>query len=127
MPVVYYRKTLLNSQHFNFMSRAIPYVTGTCILAIFAHDMKMYLYTHSFILANRIWPCCVNSTVATYFGFCLLNLSRFDLAARLIESLLCFSVFQSDLRSGARHVTLRSVLTSLSCNDFLELIECLVA
>ena len=62
------RKTLLNTLHLYFMGRVILIdnpmsrvlvVTSACSLAIFACQMKIYLYTPIPILANMIWPCCL--------------------------------------------------------------------
>ena len=43
-------------------------------------------------LRTPLWPCClgINSTYARYFGLCLLNFLRSDVAAHLIDSLHCF-------------------------------------
>ena len=58
------------------------------------------------MLANGTWPCYVNSPDATFVGFSLLNVFRFDIA-RLTEGLLCFFVYPSDLRWKALNMSQR--------------------
>lgn len=43
-------------------------------------------------LRTPVWLCClgINSTYAKYFGLCLLNFLRSDVAPHLIDSLHCF-------------------------------------
>ena len=90
------RKTLLSTQHLNFLGCPIlldnPEPLAAVVQQVLLTKWKSICKHLVLYLPSRIWPCCLSlsSTYSTYFGLCLLNLSCSDLTARLIESTRCF-------------------------------------
>ena len=69
------KKTLMNTQHLNFMSLAILLDNPTSLVSKsskikFACQIKIYLYTPIPIFVNTIRSCCLrpSSTYVTYLG-----------------------------------------------------------